>query len=204
MLNYLFKIFFSTLFILLVHFLSVSLKPAILDYGDITLNLKGSLSLDNKVELQYRTNSKEEFDSLKSKKIDVSKFDDNTEIKIKNVDKIISLKLTFLEPIDNFNFNKLSIVGSNNLDLFFYDIISKDFDFIDSKNNVLKSSKSSSIEFDLKEYFYSEWSVFGFPINKYTYGLFIFLLFIGCWWILSVINTINKDIKESINKTKKI
>lgn len=204
----LFRLIGCILFVGLVSAVAYGLRTAVVDYDPITVSMKANIERETDVKIYYVRGIKDEFDPALAQTFHVAAGEKELNLELKKVDKVKRIKIGFAPNAGAVFVSDVIVTGPNNS--FELSDISKfknvGMDLFMSDGKVLTGrvgGTEGALEYDDTFVVRSNGNVWGFPINKYTLSIVLFIIFSAFWWLLSVVEAINRDIAVAMKTSGK-
>lgn len=204
----LFRLIGCILFVGLVSSVAYGLRTAVVDYDPITVSMKANFERETDVKIYYVRGIKDEFDPALAQTFHVAAGERDLNLELKKVDKVKRLKIGLAPNAGAVFISGIKVTGPDNY--FELNDISKfknaGMELFVADGNVLTGrvgGTEGAIEYDDTFVVRSNGNVWGFPINKYTLSALVLIIFAAFWWLLSVVEAINRDIAEAMKSSGK-
>ncbi len=184
-----------------------ALRSAIVDYQPIKLSLHIQSPQEQNIKIFYTNNSYEQFSEASMQPCHINRSVELTIVncELQKVSNIEKLKMEFSPSKDPTVITGITVSSSQEskqlADLTKFKTENTQTESVTVKNITFTSDKiNPSIIFQDTIGIASPGKVWFFPVNTLTCSLLALFIFMGFWWLLSVISVINKDIEESLVK----
>ncbi len=202
--KYFLRFLACSMFITLISSIAYGLRTAILEHDPITISMKTKFDQEQNIKVYYTNKQKEIYSDNEMQSFHVNAGEFDSKFELKNLNNISYFKFLFDRNVGTVEISDIKISGETDYQLSDLNkIIHENTEHFEIKGNTLifgTNSMNTSIRYSEPINVCSKSYVWGIPINVYTLSAMLIAIFLGFWWLLSVISLINKDIADSFKK----